>query len=100
MTFNGLAAETTAQAPRIRPGLQSRPSVLAVFEALLDQRLRLFELSERTGFARRTVSDALRTLEALGLLSSMPDLTDTRHTWYWVAGPSEPDPGTVPRVEM
>lgn len=89
MKLNGLAAETTTPSRRIRPGHLSRPSLIAVYEALRQQRLRAVDLARETGYGRRTVAAALRDLDELGLLESAKDLRDMRRTWHRVPSSRE-----------
>lgn len=93
MQIKGLAVEETTPHQRIQPGPFSRPSLQAVYRALGQAPARMSELVAKTGYARRTVASALRDLEAMGILRSRPDLTDTRRTWFWIEqGPNAPDP--------
>jgi len=62
------------------------PSVQEVFCTLYGQMpLTGRQLRESTGMPRRTVYEALKRLQQLGLLKMRTSLKDSRQTYFWIA---------------
>ncbi len=57
-------------------------SMKTVASALCHDRMTMKDLQLRSGLARRTVYGALRRLRDMGLVQELPNLRDTRQSWY------------------